>query len=479
MYQTKFRPFKHQHQALEKCQGKEAFAFLMEMRTGKTKTTLDDFGRLELAGDAQDLFVVAPGGVYRTWKPALEEHLSDDLSERLALHIWKAGASNKQKQERGTFLRNKGRPRCLLMNVEALSSVKAAKEFALEFMSQRSTYMAVDESTVIKNPSSQRTKFVNQRLADRADVRRILSGLPTPKDPLDLFSQFEFLDWRIFNQRSYYSFRNRYAVMRTAYFNNREVKLVQGFQNLGELYRKIEPFSMRVRLEDCTDLPEKAYMTREVALTDEQKRIYEDMRKRATAHINGASHVTATTVVAQIIRLHQILCGHTRDETDCLIEIPERRTQELIDLLSDYFGKAIIWCAYDFNVQKVSEALEKAFGQGCVAKFWGGNRSAREEEERRFLHDHATRFMVSTAASGGRGRTWTVANLVVYHSSTPNLEHRIQSEERAQAIGKSEPVAYVDLQVPGTVEEKFVALLRKKMNIAAAILNEGPRAWLI
>jgi hypothetical protein len=60
----------------------------MAMRTGKTKTTIDDFGEMELAGEVKDLLVLAPAGVYRTWKDQFEEHASEDLRSRALLHTW-------------------------------------------------------------------------------------------------------------------------------------------------------------------------------------------------------------------------------------------------------------------------------------------------------------------------------------------------------------------------------------------------------
>lgn len=478
-YKSPLKPFKHQSQALQRMEGAEAFALLMAMRTGKTKTLLDDYGRLELSGKVRNLFVIAPGGVYRTWLPAIQEHLSKDLLYRSTVNYWQSGAGSRHKEMLKQFMRQDNIPKILLMNVEALSSVKEARDLALAFLKSGPSMLAIDESTIIKNPSAKRTKFINQTLAQHAQYRRILSGLPSPNSPLDLYAQFEFLDWKILGFRSYYAFRNRYAIIQRVRFGGREVPLIKGYRDVEDLARRMEPASFRVRLEDCYDLPPKVYMTREVTMTPEQKRLYKEMKEYATAKLDEMSHVTATIVISQILRLHQILCGHVTDEIGKIHEVPENRTSELISLLEDYEGKAIVWCSYDADVRKVSDALRKAFGEESVAQFWGGNRSVREGEERKFLSLNECRWMVATAAAGGRGRTWTVAGLLVYYSNTPNLEHRSQSEERAQAIGKADPVACVDLLVPGTVEEKFIQNLRNKIDISSIIMGDNYREWLI
>jgi SNF2 family DNA or RNA helicase len=114
-----------------------------------------------------------------------------------------------------------------------------------------------------------------------------------------------------------------------------------------------------------------------------------------------------------------------------------------------------------------------------VARFWGGNRKTREEEERKFQNDPAVRFMVATQSAGGRGRMWAVANTVIYYSNSDNLDHRSQSEERPKAMNKRIPIAYIDLVTPGTVDEKFITSLRRKINMATAITGDNYQEWLI
>ncbi len=479
MYTPAFKPWAHQVEAMKRLAGQESFALLMAMRTGKTKVLLDDYGRLELAGEVQNLLVIAPGGVYKTWAGAATEHLSEDLRKRALVYCWKSSAGVKETVVFDYFMGVKDRPKIFLINVEALSSVKKACKAVIDFLDQGLCMAAIDESTIIKNPTSKRTKFINKEVGGRAEFRRILSGLPSPKSPLDLYSQFEFLDWRILGFKSFFAFRARYAIMQRQIFGGRHVQLVVGYKNIEELRAKIADHSYRVSLGDCYDLPPKMYAKREVPLTKEQTRLYAEMKLFATAKINETDHVTATIVIAQIMRLHQILCGHVVDEMGKRHAVPEYRTKTLLELLEDYDGKAIIWCSYDVDVRNVSENLVKEYGSDAVARFWGGNTSSREEEEKRFLHLPECRFMVATAAAGGRGRTWTVAGLVIYYSNTNDLEHRAQSEERAQGVGKNDSVQYIDLVAPGTVDEKIIHGLRNKIDMATAITGDTYREWLI
>jgi SNF2 family DNA or RNA helicase len=256
------------------------------------------------------------------------------------------------------------------------------------------------------------------------------------------------------------------------------VKRLQGFVDVEEINAAIMPHSHRVRLEDCYDLPPKMYFFRDVEMHPVQKRVYEEMKQFATAELDSMDHVTAHHVVTQMLRLHQILCGHVRTEDGRLAEVPENRSDAICDFLEEHDGKRIIWCAYDYNVQQMVAKLEKRFGRK-VARFWGGNRSTREAEEKMFLNDPECRDLVATAAAGGRGRTWTVADTVIYHSCTNNLEHRMQSEERAQAMEKHRNVGYYDFRVPGTVEDPIYSALRKKLNLATIVTGDEYKRWLI
>jgi hypothetical protein len=494
VYTPARRPYAHQEEAArlwDLPENEAAFALFMGMRTGKSKVVLDKFGRLELAGRCAGMVVLAPGGVYKTWTKAIygdpaepgdRGHLSEDLRARVLVHEWTSGSSAKQKALRAAFLAEVERPRILLMNIEALSSVKEAREFLLTYLKSlrgRGRMGVIDESIIIKNHSSIRTKFVNDKVAEECDFRVILSGLPNPKDPLDYFSQMAFLDWRFLGFKSWYAMRGRYAIMWQENIGGRMVPIIKGWRDLEDLERKITPHCYRKKLSECYDTPPKVYEFIDVEMTPEQARIYRDLRDYATAELDAMSHVTATVVIAQITRLRQVLCGFTLDELGVMHSIPENRTQTILDKLLGYDGKAVIWCAFKENVERMAAALRREYGDNSVSMFYGGNTTTREHEEMLFKADAQRRWMVATADAGGRGRTWSVADLMLYHSRSDNLDHADQSEERGSAIDKTQHITVGDCHVPGTVETKIIKNLRNKIDLATAVNGEGYRAWLI
>jgi SNF2 family DNA or RNA helicase len=337
--------------------------------------------------------------------------------------------------------------------------------------------MAIDESTTIKNPSAKRTKNIIA-LGKQAKYRRIMTGSPITKNPLDLYSQCEFLDPYLLDFTSYYAFRNRYAEMKTMHLHGRSIQVVSEFKNLDELSDTVKTFSDRVLKEDCLDLPPKNWIKRHILLTADQRKIYEQMKKAAMAVLNGKV-TTTMTVLTQLMRLHQITCGHFTADDGTTQLIDNNRTKELMNILEETEGKAIIWANYQRDVTQIINNIVKEYGPGSVVDYFGLTpQEERQDNIRKFQNDSKCRFIVGTPQTGGYGITLTQANTVIYFSNGYDLEKRLQSEDRAHRIGQKKNVTYIDLIAEDTVDEKIVEALRKKINIASEVLGEELRDWI-
>lgn len=488
-YQSRTVARAHQDEALARLRAHpQVYALLMGTGTGKTKVILDEWGERVASGDLSNLLVIAPAGAYANWwldrgpdEPSeATKHLDPALRERMLIQHWASGGGVKWKRELEAFLLEKARPRMFVMNVEALSIVDIARSACNHFIESGRTLVCLDESTRCKNPTAKRTKQV-LKLGAKATARRIATGLVTPQSPLDLYAQFEFLDSSILGCRSFAQFRSIYAVTRREWFAGARwpTEIVVGFRNLDQLWAKIEPWCYSVKKEQCLDLPPKVYTTRDVSLTDKQRSMYEDLKVHAATVLENEAYVTVTSVITQILRLHQCLCGHLVDEQGNVHDVPEARTGMLLDVLAQHDGKAIIWCSYDHTIRKLHAKLQAEYYPGVVAAFWGGNRSTRLEDESRFKSDPACRFLLATPGAGGLGNTWTQADLVVYYSNSYDLELRAQSEDRAHRFGQTKSVTYVDLVARGTVDEKILQVLRKKINLNATITGDSWREWVV
>jgi SNF2 family DNA or RNA helicase len=475
-YKFKTKPFAHQLKALEMSWDKKVFAYFMEMGTGKSKVLIDNMSILYDKGHINGALIIAPKGVYKNWFDSeIPTHMSDHIEKTMVL--WESTAGKSKEKELNTLFKSSYDLHILIMNVEALST-KKGKQFAEKFLSCHKTLMAIDESTTIKNPSAIRTKTIIN-LGDKVSYKRILTGSPVTKSPLDLFTQCYFLDPWLLDHQSYYTFKTRYAVTKQINVSGRMVQIVVGYRNLPELSEKLKPFSHRVLKDDCLDLPPKTYMKRTIQLTEEQKKVYKQMKEIALATLNGKL-TTTHNVITQLMRLHQITCGHFKSDDGQTQKIASNRLDELMDVLSEMEGKAVIWAHYRYDIEVIVEAIKKEYGDNSVVTYYGDTSTEDRQKAIKLIQDPKSevRFIVGTPQTGGYGITLTGASTMIYYSNGYDLEKRQQSEARIDRIGQEKPMTYIDIIAEGTVDEKIVKALRTKVDIATQIMGEELKEWI-
>jgi SNF2 family DNA or RNA helicase len=475
-YKFKTKPFAHQLKALEMSWDKKVFAYFMEMGTGKSKVLIDNMSMLYDKGLINGALIIAPKGVYKNWFDSeIPTHMADHIEKTMVL--WESNGGKSKEKELDTLFKSSYDFHILIMNVEALST-KKGKQFAEKFLSCHKTLMAIDESTTIKNPGAIRTKTIIG-LGKYVLYKRILTGSPVTKSPLDLYTQCWFLDPWLLDQQSYYSFRTRYALTRKINVSGRQVEIVVGYRNLGELSEKLKPFSHRVLKDDCLDLPPKTYMKRTIQLSEEQSKVYKQMKEIALATLNGKM-TTTHNVITQLMRLHQITCGHFKSDDGTTQTLKSNRLDELMDVLSEMEGKAVIWAHYRYDIEVIVEAIKKEYGDKSVVTYYGDTSTEDRQKAIKLIQDpnSSVRFIVGTPQTGGYGITLTGASTMIYYSNGYDLEKRQQSEARIDRIGQTKNMTYIDIIAEGTVDEKIVKALRTKVNIATEVLGEELKDWI-
>jgi SNF2 family DNA or RNA helicase len=475
-YKFKTKPYQHQLNALALSWEKPYFAYFMEMGTGKSKVLIDNIAMLYDKGKINGALIIAPKGVIGTWyKDQIPGHMPDHVEYKAVM--WQANINIKQQKKLDTLFETGEDLHILVMNVESFSTKKGI-EFAYKFLSCHNTMMTIDESTTIKNPDAKRTKNIC-KLGPHAKYRRILTGSPITKSPLDLYKQCDFLAPELLGHSSYYSFRTRYAIMKTANFGGRSVQIVVGYRNLPELTDMLKAFSYRVLKDECLDLPKKTFMKRVVKLTKEQDYAYKQMSQLALAQFQGKLMTTAT-VMTQLMRLHQITCGHFTADDGTIKDLKNNRTDELSDLLNEVHGKVVIWAHYQYDVETIVERIKKEHGDNSVVTYYGLTpQDQRQDNIKKFQDKEGpVRFLVGTTATGGYGITLTAASTMIYYSNGYDLEKRQQSEARIDRIGQESPMTYIDLLAENTIDDRIVVALRKKVNIASQIMGEELKDWI-
>ena len=467
-YKFKTKPYAHQVTALQNSWMKEYYAYFMEMGTGKTKVAIDNALYMHKNKWIDWAVVIAPNSVYRNWIQEIQKH-----SHGAVIHV------HKDKEVYGNTRHPERYLKWFLINVEALSH-KSGVDKLKDILSRKNCYhlMILDESTTIKNRSAKRTRNIC-KLGKLADYRRILTGSPITKSPLDLYTQCEFLNPALLGFSSYFTFRARYAVMQQIEMGGRQMLFPKYYTNLDELTQKLKGFSFRVKKKDCLDLPDKLYTTRTVSLSVKQAEVYNRLKKFAYAVIND-DEVSFQNKLTEILRLHQVANGFVNaDDGSVQVFDDCPKMKELMTILEESDGKFIIWANYVQNLKTIISKLKEKYGDNSVVSIFGEvSTKDRQEAVSRFQNDSSCRFFVGNPSTGGYGLTLTSASYVVYFSNSYNLEVREQSEDRAHRIGQDKNVTYIDLLAENTIDEFIVTSLDKKMKLSAETLGEEVKKWI-
>lgn len=477
-YKFRTEPYKHQLKAWQENLDRSHYAYFMEMGTGKSKVLIDTIAHMGNTHKIDFALIIAPKGVYKNWiNKEVPQHFPKDI--RHTMFYWEANNTKKYKDAVKAFFASQDPGvKIFVMNVEAFSSQRGKK--AGEWIADKygaKGLIAIDESTTIKNPKAARTKAL-LKISQNFKYRRLLTGSPVTKSPLDLYSQCEFLEPRLLGYDSYYAFQARYAIIQKRSMGSHSFQQVVGYKNLDELTNKIDGFTFRVLKKECLDLPDKLYTVRYVNMTPEQRRMYNDIAKEAMTLLEGDKLVTAMQVITQLLRYQQILSGHLKTDDGDMSEFPSQRLDAMMDCIEEASGKVIIWSRFRYDITRIEAALADEYGKKAVVTYYGDTSDADRQLAIEQFQDGDARFFVANPSTAGYGLTLTEANTVIYYANDFNLETRIQSEDRCHRIGQKNPVTYIDLICEDTVDEKIVQSLRDKINIGARVLGEEAREWL-
>lgn len=488
----------------------------MDMGTGKSFVQINDVAELFESGKINGFAVLCPKGAYQLW---VEEQIPEHLPPRIKRRVvqWKASpGKGLLAQIEDLCIPQKGVLDIFSMNVEAVLG-KLPVDLMTKFIRSHEALMAVDESTCIGGHAAKRTKAIVKMGAEQAKYRRILTGDAAPDSPLSLWSQAQFLEKGLLGH-SFVAFRSEHCHLKKLYMGQRTVEVLDkergtdGFKNLDRLRERISAWSFIVKKEDCLDLPPKVYLTRNVEMNDAQRAAYESMRDMAIVDLENKlgllaqgkqPHVdnwdelseiqgdladenvvldkaklsTASLVLTQMLRLHQIACGFIKTDagTEEGFPGPNYRLDALLDLLEECSGSLLVWSPYRYNIAQLTEAIGKKFGKDSVRPYFG---DTTLDERQAFKEDfQAGKFPygVLNQDTGGQGITLTKARTAIYYGNKWAQRLRSQSESRIDRIGATGACStFVDLICPGTVDEKIIASLKARKSLSAMI---SPSNW--
>lgn len=497
----KTKPMDHQVIGIKLlAENPEYYGLGAEQGTGKTWMLLADIERAFEAGDINAAAVVAPKGVHTNWTmreiPAHMELEVDTLA-------WVAGPGVRQKRKLRRLLtpaKIRGELPVLAMNIDAVNT-PTGNGYLRNFLRIYDSVLILDESSRIKNPAARRTKRL-LALTSMAPSRRLASGTMMPNGPPDLFSQMEFLclDGKLLGTTSYRAFVAEYAELLPRKHGQMK-HIIEGiarrkgkepqeipdgwlpqliatdvmgaprWKNLEKLQAMLKPYIFRVLKKDCLDLPDKIYQTYSFVLSPSQRRVYATAEQQLR-YERDTGELDIFNALTKIIKLRQIVSGFIMLDGEAT-ELPALHTNPrmklFLELVRDLKEPFIVWASFREEIAQIAQAL-KELNIECVQYHGGVKTKDREAAVDDFQTGRAQAF-VGQPQSGGLGLTLTAAHTVIYYSNDYNSETRLQSEDRPHRIGLDHPVLYIDIVAENTIDERIVAALKRKEDVARQVMD--------
>ena len=458
---VKGTPYRHQREGWRRAldtfsAGGRGYGLFFEMGCGKSLTAIAIIGSLPVSR----VLVVAPSSVCPVWPKELAQYADYDYEV-----LYPVGSSTKRAQQIEAFANTKsGTLKIVVLNYEATWRIE---DTLAAFNPQM---IVCDESQRIKNPTGRQSKCLH-RLGDRAQYKLCLTGTPVQNKPLDFWSQYRFLNPQVFGT-SYFRFKNRYAVMGGMYVNGKPVQVV-GYKNLDELTKHAYTCAMRVRKADCLDLPAKTFETRYVQMSDNERSLYDQMRRDSIAFI-GDTVVTAQIVLTRLLILQRLTGGFMRpDESEQSIQVGYSKLtalQEVIEDCLDAEKKVVVFVRFTDEFNAVCAMLEDArVGYASISGATALKNRGFEVEK--FQSDPRCPVFVGQIEAAGTGITLTAASVAVFYSPTWNYATYQQAQDRIHRIGQQDECHYIHLICPGTVDEDVMRALADKKDLADLVVD--------
>lgn len=475
----KLEPYAHQREALQATAPQKFAALLMDPGTGKTKVSIDTMAWLYRNRGLRRVVVIAPNHVHVNWtEEELPKHMTEAVPFDAFEWISKKTKSKSFQRAFAEFLKKTpSHLKILSINVDAITTAAGFKAIK-SVLDDGVSMVIIDESTDIKTPGAKRTRRATA-IGRRAEYRRILSGLPDPEGPLDMFSQLRFLSPHLVGSR-FAEFKARYCEFEQVYVGQgKTVEKVSGYRHLDELQGIISSCSYRAT-KDVLNLPPKVYMPKDwFDLSPQQRRMYDELREEWRTQYESGEEVTESLGIVRQMRLQQIASGYVptddaeRDDPVKLIPGPNPRVERLIDITRRAQPPFIIWVRFKLDAGLLCDALGKD-----AVRYDGDTKDSEKLPIRTAFQAGEIPYLVASPMSMSRGFTLHRARTVIYFSHYWGLEPRIQSEDRAHRAGLKHTVNYHDICGRDTIDEKIIQALRDKDDVARIVIGDQKREWI-
>ena len=442
------KSWEHQLRAFHFANHQKSIMLAMDMGTGKSKVAVDLCNEKE----AMKVLIMCPLSVVNVWPREFKLH---------SIRPWKIATCHQgtniarklYAEQQLALAEIRKEPVAVVINHESAWR----GDFGLLIQATDWDVIIVDESHRAKQYNGKFGKFLgNLQQADA--FKMCLTGTPMPHSPLDIFSQYRFLDPGIFGF-SYNRFKMRYAIL-GGYLN----KEIVGFDNQDELHEKIYSIGFRVTKDEALDLPDEMYVKRESRLAESALPVYAGIEKDFYAKVESGE-ITAANALVQLLRLQQITSGHVGLDGGGHKWISDHKRKLLEDVLQDIDEPVVVFCRFRPDLAAVREAAAK------LKRTYGEISGAQKDLTNDAKMPDDIEVLGVQIQSGGVGIDLTRAAIVIDYSVGFSLGDYLQSRSRVHRPGQGRKVTYIQLVTPGTVDEKVYAALQKREDVIESVLR--------
>jgi hypothetical protein len=484
-------PFLHQYREFEAHCETPSRALLWQMRTGKTKLTVDTACHLYSRGLIDAVLLFAPNGVHENWtRRELPKHhwgtvprdtlawSTDVAGERGVDRVPARERRGWQEQHDGWWERAErllGHADRLCWFAFASSSMtrKDVRGLVARVVRRKRLLVVFDEAHDFRTPGSKRAHMA-RALAKRCAYRRILTGTPLTNSPLHAWAQFELLEPACLGFGKYSDFKRHHASYRMeTNRSGQSYPVLDGYRNLDELRDKLAPWSSVVLRSDCHDLPDVVRRSRHVEPTDEQLRLYRELHRSFEVELDDGTAVSVGEATSRMTKMQQVMSGFIYDEWKDLHWLG---ANPRLDAMSDEVylcpGKIIVWCRFRPDMDAVAARLT-ADGHEIVQYHGRVSDEDKNAAIDRFQNDGDVKALVGYPFLG---LDVSAAMEVMWYSHTFDAILRGQADERATVMGGGN-VQLTEIVMPG-VDPYILENVAAKRDVADAVAGSGLRDLL-
>lgn len=401
--------FDYQEKALALTSDKDNSAFYYDMGLGKTFIGSE---RLRLYGKRVNI-VVCQKSKIKDWCEHFKEHYTDYAVFDLT-----------NKKDMQTFITYPIYKCIGIINYELAyrrEELRKLKDFT----------MMLDESSMIKNETAKRTKFI---LSLKPSHTILLSGTPTDGKYEFLYSQLRLLGWKI-TKTAYY---NRYIKTELRSYGGPMFRVVTGYKNVSELKAKLKEYgAVFAKAEEVIKLPEKTFIKEYSTVSSDYKKFMKDRIIKI-----DDKELTGDSTLSKRLYARMLCSAYSKD-----------KIARLIDLVNSTSDRVIIF--YNFNTEL--EALRKVLFDRPISIVNGQVKDLKAYEN----NDNSVTLIQYQA--GAMGLNLQKANRIIYFSLPERSELFEQSKARICRIGQEKQCYYHIMMCHKSVEEKiYECLLMRK-----------------